>query len=508
VSAAAEATLGPRRIQRVGFVVGPLLALAVLAALPSTYTDLTGAVVPLSWAARATAAVALWMAVWWLTEAIEIYATALIPLVALPILGATPMKAAAAPYGNELIFLFMGGFLVGLTMERWNLHRRLGLYALRLAGDRPAAIVGAFIAVTALLSMWISNTATAVMMLPVGMSVIDLLDEQLGEAPEARRFALCLLLGIAYGASIGGIGTPIGTPPNLILAGFMQANLGIDLGFVRWMAIALPLLAVLLPVTWLLLTRVLYPLPSHRLEGGRALVAKSLAELGAVTSAERRTLTVFLVVAVLWIARRPLSGMEFAGAQPLAGLTDAGIGMFAALVLFVTPAGGGSRERLLVWRTAVRLPWGVLILFGGGLSLAAAIQANGLGEWLGAQVAGLSGTPPWIVVLGVVTGIVFLTELTSNTATTATLVPILAALAPGLGIDPVLLIVPAAIAASCAFMLPVATPPNAIIFGSGRITIPEMSRAGFWLNWIGVALICVLTWAVVEPSLVDSAGVR
>ena len=246
---------------------------------------------------------------------------------------------------------------------------------------------------------------------------------------------------------------------------------------------ALPLVAVFLPITWLLLTRVVFPLPSHRLEGGRELVEKSLEELGPLSSGERRTGAVFLAVAGLWIAQRPLAALEVAGIQPLAGLTDAGIGMLAALLLFVTPAGKGRGERLLDWRTARRLPWGVLLLFGGGLSLAAAIQVNGVGAWLGAQVAGLAGTPPWLIVLGVVTGVVFLTELTSNTATTATLVPILAALAPGLALDPVLLIVPAAIAASCAFMLPVATPPNAIIFGSDRITIPEMSRAGSRRRW-------------------------
>lgn len=518
MSATADAKAGPRRLQRVGFAAGPLLAVAVLAAFPTTYTDPTGAQVPLAWAARATAAVALWMAVWWLTEAIAIYATALVPLAALPLLGATTMGAAAAPYSNPLIFLFMGGFLIGLSMERWQLHRRLALHALRLAGDRPAAIVGAFIAVAAGLSMWISNTATAVMMLPVGLSVIELLERQLGDGPEARRFALCLLLGIAYGASIGGIGTPIGTPPNLVLASYMAANLGRGPSFVGWMGVALPLVVVFLPIMWLMLTRVLYPLSARPLEGSRALVERSLAELGPVAHGERRTLVVFLVAAALWITRRPLAGVEIAGVQPFADLTDAGIAMLAALVLFVAPAGGGSgagdgdgperarRERLLDWATAMRLPWGVLILFGGGLSLAAAIQANGVGDWLGAQVGGLAGTPPWLIVLGVVTGIVFLTELTSNTATTATLVPILAALAPGLGIDPVLLIVPAAIAASCAFMLPVATPPNAIIFGSDRITIPEMSRAGFWLNWIGVVLICALTWLVVEPLWVSGAG--
>lgn len=318
---------------------------------------------------------------------------------------------------------------------------------------------------------------------------------------EAANFAICLLLGIAYGASIGGIGTPIGTPPNLFLASFMKANLGREVSFVRWMAVALPLIAVFLPVTWLLLTRVLYPIRIRHIEGVAVLIRSSHAELGAMSRVEKITLAVFLLAAVLWVTRPLLSKLELAGGHPLAGLSDAGIAMLAALILFVTPVSRHAGPFALDWATAVRLPWGILILFGGGLSLAAAIQANGLGELVGSQVTALAGTPPWLIVAGVVTSIVFLTELTSNTATTATLIPILAALAPALGLDPIMLIVPAAIAASCAFMLPVATPPNAIIFGSGRVTIPQMSRAGFWLNWIAVVLITLLTYAVAMPLL-------
>jgi sodium-dependent dicarboxylate transporter 2/3/5 len=497
---------GRSRSKRAGFVAGPVLAVLTYAALPEVYTNASGETVEVTRAACATAGVAAWMAVWWLTEAIEIYATALLPLVLLPLLGATSMKAAAAPYAHDLIFLFMGGFLIGLTMERWGLQRRLALTTLGLAGDRPAGIVAAFLGVTALLSMWVSNTATAVMMLPVGLSVIELVDRQIGgESREARatrrNFALCLLLAIAYGASIGGIGTPVGTPPNLFLVSFMKANLGREVSFVRWMGVALPLIAVFLPITWWMLTRVLYPIRIRRIEGSAALVRRSLADLGPMGPGERVTLAVFALAAGLWVTRPLLMQLEVGGLRPLAGLSDAGIAMLAALLLFVTPVTRGG-SFALDWPTAVRLPWGILVLFGGGLSLAATIQAVGLGELIGAQAVALAGTPTWLIVAGVVTAMVFLTELTSNTATTATLIPILAALAPGLGVAPELLIVPAAIAASCAFMLPVATPPNAIIFGSGHITIPEMSRAGFWLNWIGVVLVTALTYAVVIPLLV------
>jgi sodium-dependent dicarboxylate transporter 2/3/5 len=379
------------------------------------------------------------------------------------------------------------------------------LLALRVAGERPGGIVAAFMGVTAALSMWVSNTATAIMMLPVAVSVIDLMEsraEAQGAAPEdLRQFALALLLGLAYSASIGGLATPIGTPPNLFLLSFLSETLGRPVSFVRWMAVALPLVLAFLPITWWMLTRVLHPTGLTRIEGSAQLVRESTAALGPLSRAERITLAVFVGAAGLWLTRPFLGALEVGGVRPFAGLTDAGVAMLAALVLFAAPVDWKAGRFVLDWETARRLPWGILILFGGGLSLAAAIQANGVAELLGAAVSSLHGLPGVVLVLGVVTGIVFLTELTSNTATAAALIPILAALAPGLGVDPILLIVPAALGASCAFMLPVATPPNAIVFGSGRVGIVEMSRAGFWLNWIGVALITGLTYALVVPLL-------
>jgi sodium-dependent dicarboxylate transporter 2/3/5 len=361
--------------------------------------------------------------------------------------------------------------------------------------------------------MWVSNTATAIMLLPVATSVIGLVARQHGVAgvEEAiadrdgplRNFALCLLLGIAYAASIGGMGTPIGTPPNVLLLSYVKSHLDLEISFVRWMGVALPLVVVFLPLTWLLLTRVLYPLRLSHIEGGGRLVRDALRALGPMVRAERIVLVVFLLAAASWITRPLLVAIEVGGRHPLAGLSDAGIAMGAAMLLFVAPAERAPRRFVLDWETAMRLPWGILVLFGGGLSLAAAIQSNGVGELLASQVVGLAGTPSLLIVLFVLILIVFLTELTSNTATAATLIPILAALAPGLGVEPLLLIVPAALAASCAFMLPVATPPNAIVFGSGLVRIADMSRAGFWLNWLGIALITLLAYAVVLPVLVE-----
>jgi len=442
-----------RRLQDVGLAIGPIAALATGLLLPDAFADATGELVVFSNAGRATAATAVWMAIWWLTEAISIHATALLPLVLLPLMGATSMREAAAPFAHELIFLFMGGFLIALAMERWGLHRRIALSTLMIVGEDDPARALAY-----------------------------------PDSP-VRPFALCLLLGIAYAASIGGMGTPIGTPPNVLMLSYVKSELGIEISFARWMLFALPLVAVFLPIAWWLLTRVLHPIPFSRIEGGRQLVRQSLVELGPMSRPERLVLIVFATTALLWMTRPLLAGISIGSARPFAGVSDAGIAMLAAMVLFVLPADRARRRFVLDWDTAVKLPWGILVLFGGGLSLAAAIRATGVGELIASQVVGLAGVPTWIVVLVVVTGIVFLTELTSNTATTATLVPLLAAIAPGLGIDPLRLVVPAALAASCAFMLPVATPPNAIVFGSGWLRVPDMSRTGFWLNWIGIALI-------------------
>jgi sodium-dependent dicarboxylate transporter 2/3/5 len=485
-----------QRASRVGFFLGPALAVVAFAAL----SDSAG----LTHAGRATAAVAVWMATWWLSEAIPIYATALLPLALFPLAGIASVRDTAAPYAHELIFLFMGGFMLALAMQRTGLHRRFAFTTLRLVGDRPTHMVAGFMGVAAVLSMWVSNTATAVMMLPVAVSVIELAEQRAPHewnAQSRRNFGLALLLGVAYGASIGGVATPIGTPPNLFLLSYLSSQLETEISFAQWMGIALPLVVVMLPATWWLMVHRLFPIPAARLEGGREVIARDLRALGKVTRAERTVLVVFLCVCSLWLLRTPLAGVELVGLRPFAGLSDAGIAMLGALVLFCAPAGDGSR--VLDWETASGLPWGILILFGGGLSLAAAIVQTGVDDWIGAQSAALAGLPTVVIVVGVVSGMVFLTELTSNTASAAALIPILASLAPGLGVSPLALAVPAALAASFAFMLPVATPPNAVVFGSGRVEIRDMIRAGLRLNLIGIVAITALTYGVVLPWLAD-----
>jgi len=490
----------------IGLVGAPILALAVYSFLPA-HVGVESEPGALDDAGRATAAVAVWMAVWWMTEAIPLYATALLPLAVFPLFGISNMHEAAAPYAHELIYLFMGGFVLALSMQRWHLDRRIALLALQRAGSSPGRIVGTFMLVTAILSMWVSNTATAVMMLPIAIGVIELVGDRRDQKRESS-FAICLLLGIAYSASIGGVGTLIGTPPNLFLASYAATNLGIEIGFVRWMAMGLPVVAILLPITWLLLTRILYPTRLMRLSGGKEYLARELRGLGTVSTGEWVTLTVFGTTALAWITRPWLNQIEILGSRPLSGLTDPGIAICAALALFVIPVERKPWVSTMDWETANKLPWGLLVLFGGGLSLAAAIRVNGLGEYLGHSIGSLAGVPGLLLILGVVALMIFLTEITSNTATAAALIPILAGLAPGLGIEPLLLIVPAAIAASCAFMLPVATPPNAVVFGSGLVPLPQLARAGIWLNLIGIVVITGLCYALVLPLLAISEDER
>ena len=486
----------------VGLPLGPVLAATVFMLLPDSYADIDGITV-LGQPGRATAAVAIWMACWWLTEAIPLAATALLPLALLPLLQAVPIKAAAAPYGHYLIFLFLGGFILSLAMQRWGLHRRIALSTLAVFGTQPTRLVGGFMLTTAGLSMWVSNTATCLMMLPIAVSVIEMLerDRPMG-APGNDQLAVCLLLAIAYSASIGGIGTLIGTPPNLFLASFLRDSLGIDVGFAQWLRVGLPVVVIFLPLTWWMLTRWLYPITGF--DGAELDINELRAHQGPMNTGERITLVIFLTAVAAWIFRPLLNEFRFAGVSPLAGLTDTGIAVCAALLLFVTPVDLKKRIFAMDWAHASRLPWGILILFGGGLSLADAIENTGVGDYIGHQVGHLQGVHPLLIALAVATLVIFLTELTSNLATTATLVPILAAIAPPLGIDPMLLVVTATIAASCAFMMPVATPPNAIVFGSGRITIPQMYKAGLPLNFVGIALVTAVAYWVAVPVFVIS----
>jgi len=464
----------------IGFVLGIVLFTAVWASpVPEG----------LSPAAAKTAAIGLLMAAWWITEALPIAATALVPLVFFPLLGVSDMSAAASPYANPLIFLFMGGFMIAQAMQRWDLHRRIALGIVRWVGVRPTSIIIGFILASAFLSMWVSNTATALMMLPIGLSIIDLTADRLDGDIQATapHFGLVLVLSIAYACNVGGIATLIGTPPNALLAGFMSESYGVQVGFAEWMIIGLPVVLVLLPFVFVVLTWV-YPVELDELPGGAALIDQEIANLGDTTRAEWRVGVVFFLTALLWITRPLLTDL-------VPGLSDAGIAMGSALVLFIIPSGTENRA-LLSWPDAENLPWGVLILFGGGLSLASQISDTGLAEWIGGGVSALSGWPVIGLLIATVALIVLLTEITSNTATTAAFLPILGAVAIGVGENPFLLAVPAALGASCAFMLPVATPPNAIIYGSGLLSIPQMSRVGAWLNVLSIVLVSLLAYAL------------
>jgi solute carrier family 13 (sodium-dependent dicarboxylate transporter), member 2/3/5 len=465
----------------VGLGLGPvLLALTIVLPAPAG----------LSAEAWKTAGVTLLMISWWVTETVPIPVTALLPLICFPLLGILGMEAAAAPYANPVVFLFLGGFLLARAVEKWGLHRRAALFVVGRAGTEPARLVGGFMLASALLSMWISNTATTIMMLPIGVSLIGLME---GTAPDQERrsssFALAMMLGIAYGASIGGVGTLIGTPPNALLAGFMLENYDFRVGFLDWMLIGLPVVAVFLPLAWLVLTRLVFAVDRVAIPGAEAIIAHEISQLGPPSRGERMVGAVFVLTALAWVSRPLLE-------RWLPGLTDTGIAIAAAILLFVLPVHPSKGEYLLDWKTAEGLPWGVLLLSGGGLSLAAAVASTGLAAWTGEGLAQLGDFPVIVLMLAVTLVLVFLTEIMSNTAALAAFLPVIAALSLGLGAHPMMLAVPAAIGASCAFMLPMATPPNAIVFGSGRVTIPQMARAGIVLNLVVIALIPVLAWVL------------
>lgn len=463
---------------------GPALALVVFISLGDDDATLTAS-------GRATAAIAAWMACWWLTEAVPLAATALLPLVAFPLLGVASADETAAPYANSLIFLFMGGFILGLGMQRWGLHRRMALVVLQTAGNQTRRLVGGFMLVTALLSMWISNTATAIMLLPIASSLIATVANQNDSGPSDHgamsHLGTALMLGIAYSASIGGVATLIGTPPNLILAAFLRERYGIEVNMLRWLSIGLPFTAAMLPLTWLYLTRIACRrMPSH-LPGGRMLFAEQLRALGPLSRGEWVVLVVFACAVTSWILRPQIVALT-----GLKGLSDAVIAMTAALTLFAIPVSKKPVTFVMDWDTAKKLPWEILILFGGGLTLAAAVSRHGVDAWIASGLDPLAGAPLALVALAVASLVVFLTEITSNTAVTATLLPVLAASAIALGVPPGPLLVATALSASCAFMLPVATPPNAIVFASGYVTIARMARAGFALNLLSIVMVTLL----------------
>jgi sodium-dependent dicarboxylate transporter 2/3/5 len=500
-------------VKRLGLFGGPMAGLLCYYLLPLRYSTGPGEWVDFTQAGRATLGLMVWMAGWWLTEAVDIEATALLPIVTFPLVGIAPLSKVLPPYAADVIFLFMGGFIIGLAIERWGLDRRIAFFVLRLVGARPGAIVGGFMAVTAFLSMWVSNTACAAMMVPIALSVVDLalrsrtgagLKES-GGIPQdlipERNFATGLLLSIAYAASIGGVATIIGSPPNGIAVRYIRQTFDKDVTFFDWLLVGGPFTLVFLPIAWLLVTRVLFRADIGEIAGGRQHFDEEYRKLGPLTRGEKIVLTVFSITAVLWISNPLLRGWEVAGAKPLAGLSDAGIAMLAAMALFVIPVDRATGTRAMNWDTAKKLPWGVLMLFGGGLTLASAIEANGVSKFLGNSTRGLAGLHPLLLLLAITTMTVFLSELTSNTAQVATMVPVLAAMSPALGINPYVLILACTLGASSAYMMPVGTPPNAIVFGTGLVRLPQMMKAGFWLNLAGILVITALVTLFVATLL-------
>ncbi|MFH1417368.1 MAG: SLC13 family permease [Planctomycetota bacterium] len=480
---------------------------------------------PRARAMLAAAAVTALVACWWIAVAIPIPVTSLLPLVLFPIVGVMPIKEAAIPYANSNVFLFMGGFIIALGLERWGVHRRIALHIVRLIGSSRPNIVLGFMLASAMLSMWISNTAATLMMLPIAMAIISAiadLDEKADKRTHAN-FSAALMLGVAYAASIGGIATPIGTPPNISFRGqfarlFPDAP---EISFGQWMLAFLPLVAVFLPLIWLVLVRISCPIPRGRLLVGREVIRRDLRNLGPIRCPEAAVLAVFAVTALLWMTRSiPIDGVNYGwsgylerilaragSASPLfhAGyINDATVALGMAVLLFVIPAGrddSGTRQHLMNWQTAQRLPWGILLLFGGGFSIAAGFRASGLSLWCGQSFAGIGIANPLVLVLCACLMMTFLTEITSNTATTEVMLPILAGVSIAMEVNPLMLMLPATISASCAFMLPVATPPNAIVFGSGHVDMRRMVRTGIIINLLGVVLITATYHFCVRPIL-------
>ncbi|HWB21035.1 MAG TPA: DASS family sodium-coupled anion symporter [Phycisphaerales bacterium] len=485
-------------VKRAGLVSGPVLGAAAWGVLARTQLG-----EGLSGAGCATVALMTWMAVWWVTEAVDLAVTSLLPLAVLPLTGAASMKATCVPYAAETIFLFMGGFLLALSMQRWGLDRRIAIVTLRLVGTRARAIVAGFMLVTGVISAFVSNTATAAMMLPVGLGVIGLVRHGsrpsvgVGADRDGRNFATCLMLGIAYASSIGGVATLVGTPPNVVLGGFMKDALGQELPFAKFLLVGVPLAVLFLPVAWFVLTYVVFPVRMGRIAHADDLLESQRRELGPVKFGEWATMCAFGVAVVLWMTLPVLKTWEVGSSgtawKPFGALTDAGVAMTCALVLFVIPVPRQRGTMVMDWETAQQLPWGILILFGGGLSLADAIEKNGVAEFIGRQSMALHGMPTVVLVAAVVAGLVFFSELASNTASAAAMVPILAGVAKGIGLKETDLIVPAALAASCAFMLPVGTPPNAMVFATGHVRMSQMCKAGLVLNLVGIVLITALT---------------
>ena len=465
--------------KKLGLFLGPLLFTATLLIFkPEGLSD----------QAHAVLATTLWIAVWWITEAVPIAVTALLPIVLFPLSGGLDLTPTTGAYGHKYVFLYLGGFMLATAIEKWNLHKRIALNIIAFIGADIQKIILGFMLATAFLSMWISNTATAVMMLPIGMAII----KQLKDNPETiedenRIFGKALMLGIAYSASIGGVATLIGTPPNLVLAGVILETYDYEISFFQWFLFGAPIAIFLLILCWVYLTRFAFTFKQKAFPGGQAEIDRLKKNLGPMSYEEKMVGVVFGLAAFCWISRTYLL-------QPIIpGIDDTIIAIFFAIVLFLIPA-KNKKGVLIRWEEAVQIPWGIIILFGGGMALAKAFDSSGLALWLGNQMTLLQGVSLLLLILLLVTAVNFLTEITSNLATTAMLMPVLAPMALKVDVHPFALMVGAAVAASCAFMLPVATPPNAVVFGSGYLRIPDMVQKGIWMNLISILIVTLMVY--------------
>jgi len=462
-----------------GLILGPLMFFVILLFFhPSGLNDQSNAVL----------AATIWIAIWWIFEALPIAVTALLPIVLFPIAGGMDLAQTTASYGHKLIFLIMGGFMIAIAIEKWNLHKRIALYIIYFIGTDLRKIILGFMVATAFLSMWISNTATAVMMLPIGVVIIkQLKDNPNTDENENNIFGKALMLAIAYSASIGGIATLIGTPPNLVMAGIVSQVYGYEISFLEWIVFGLPVSMLLLAICWVYLTRYAFTFKQDKFPDGREEILRLKNELGVISYEQKIVGLVFISVGFCWITRSFLLQKIFPA------LDDAIIAIIFAMILFIINA-KSKKDKILEWKEAVKMPWGILLLFGGGMSLAKAFDVSGLAIWIGNQITVIGNFDLFLFLILLVTAINFLTEVTSNVATTAMLLPVIAPIALELDIHPFILMTAAAVAASCAFMLPVATPPNAIVFGSGYLRIPDMVKKGFLLNIISILIIVLMVY--------------
>ena len=466
-------------LKKRGFWVGVFLFFAIIF-MPSP--------AGLSESAWLVAAVAVLMVTWWATEAIPIPVTSLLPLALFPILGVTSIDTAALPYANKNIYLFLGGFLIALSIERSGLHKRLALMMIKKIGSDGPKLIGGFMIVSALISMWVMNTSTTLMLLPIGLAICSVVAKTVPNMSEKDKsnFDKALLLSIAYAATIGGMSTLVGTAPNIAFASFMSENVGQEISFAGWMKLGVPVSISMLALAWLILTKIIYPVNFSTSQETRNMLSQMLNEMGPISKDEFKVGVVFFMAAGLWMFRSLIDNYVI-------GLTDAGIAILVAISLFIIPSSGRNGE-LLSWEQSSKLPWGLLLLFGGGLSLGVQINDTGLGEWIGQGVSGLKTVPLIILVMAIAALIIFLTEVTSNLATTNAFLPVFLGVANGFEIAPVVLLVPVALAASCAFMLPVATPPNAIVYGSNKFKIVDMMRAGFFINIAGIFVVMIFAY--------------